>query len=33
MDNTFDSEYSIQKNILGELGGDTTKCYDSPYEI
>ena len=33
MNNNFDSEYSIQKNILGELGGDTTKCFDSPYEI
>ena len=31
--NNFDSEYSIQKQILGEIGGDTSKNYDSPYQI
>lgn len=30
MNNTYDSEYEIQKEILKELGG-TDKCYDSPF--
>lgn len=33
MDNTFDSEYSIQREILNEIGGDSTQRYDSPYEV
>lgn len=33
MSKIYDSEYSIQKDILGEIGGDTTKRYDSPYEV
>lgn len=33
MAKNYNSEYSIQKDILAEVGGDTTKCYDSPYEI
>lgn len=29
----FDSDYSVRLATLGALGGDTTKCYDSVYEI
>lgn len=33
MDKIYDSEYSIQKDILKEIGGDENKQYNSPYEI
>ena len=33
MNNTFDSEYSIQKQILNKVGGDGNKRFDSQYSI
>lgn len=33
MDNTYDSEYEVQKAILKKIGGDDTKNFDSPYEV
>ena len=29
----FDSEFEIQKEILGKIGGDNTANFDSPYEV
>lgn len=29
----YDSDYSVRLATLGAMGGDTTKCYDSTYEI
>lgn len=33
MSKIYDSDYSIRLATLGAMGGDTTKCYDSVYEI
>ena len=33
MSKIYDSDYSIRLATLGAMGGDTTKCYDSLYEI
>ena len=33
MSKIYDSDYSVRLATLGAMGGDTTKCYDSVYEI
>ena len=33
MSKIYDSDYSVRLATLGAMGGDTTKCYDSTYEI
>ena len=33
MAKNYDSDYSVRLATLGAMGGDTTKCYDSTYEI
>ena len=33
MSKNYDSDYSVRLATLGAIGGDTTKCYDSTYEI
>ena len=33
MSKIYDSDYSVRLATLGAIGGDTTKCYDSTYEI
>lgn len=33
MSKNYDSDYSVRLATLGAMGGDTTKCYDSTYEI
>lgn len=33
MSEIYDSDYSVRLATLGAIGGDTTKCYDSVYEI
>ena len=33
MSKNYDSDYSVRLATLGAMGGDTTKCYDSVYEI
>ena len=33
MAKNYDSDYSVRLATLSAMGGDTTKCYDSVYEI
>ena len=33
MSKIYDSDYSVRLATLSAMGGDTTKCYDSVYEI